>query len=42
MSVRADAWLSLNGRPARPLIDPTVDLAAEPLRLTGQSWILDP
>lgn len=28
--VYADAWVSLNGRPARRIIDPTIDLAAEP------------
>jgi len=38
--VRVDAWVSLNGGPAAPLIDPTVDLAAEPGRLTPQPWIL--
>jgi len=28
--VRVDSWVSVNGRAARRLIDPTVDLAAEP------------
>ncbi len=40
--VRVDAWMSLNGGPASPLIDPAVDLAAEPGRLTPQPWILPP
>jgi len=40
--VRVDAWVSLNGRPARRLIDPTVDLAAEPLDLWPDEWILSP
>lgn len=38
--VRVDAVVSLNGRPAAPLIDPSVDLAAEPWRLGPQPWIL--
>lgn len=40
VEVRVDAWMSLNGRPAAPLIDPDVDLAAEPWRLGHQRWIL--
>jgi vitamin K-dependent gamma-carboxylase len=42
VEVRVDAWLSLNGRPARLLVDPTVDLAAQPGRLGPHPWILDP
>jgi hypothetical protein len=38
--VRVDAMVSLNGRPAAPMIDPDVDLAAEPWRLGHQHWIL--
>lgn len=39
--VRADAWLSLNRRPAQALIDGTVDLAsAEPLVLAPAPWIV--
>lgn len=30
VQVRADVQASLNGRPEQPLVDPTVDLAAEP------------
>jgi hypothetical protein len=37
--VRVDAFVSLNGRPAQRLIDPDVDLAAEPWRW-HQRWIL--
>jgi hypothetical protein len=37
VTVHADALVSLNGRPLRPLIDPRVDLAAERLPAT---WIL--
>jgi hypothetical protein len=40
VEVRVDAWLSLNGRPARRLIDPTVDLAAEPRDIGDDDWIL--
>ena len=38
--VRVDAMVSFNGRPAARLIDPDVDLAAEPWRLGPQPWIL--
>jgi vitamin K-dependent gamma-carboxylase len=38
--VRADVMVSLNGRPAQRLIDPTVDLAAERFALTPHRWIL--
>ena len=41
--VRVDAWLSWNGRPHARLIDPAVDLAAEPWRHgRHQPWILEP
>jgi hypothetical protein len=40
VEVRVDAWMSLNGRPATRLIDPTVDLAAEPLDPWPDAWIL--
>ncbi len=38
--VRVDAVVSHNGRPAAPIVDPDVDLAAEPWRLGPQRWIL--
>ncbi|MBX3199010.1 MAG: HTTM domain-containing protein [Labilithrix sp.] len=38
--VTADVVVTLNGRPPARLIDPTVDLAAEPARLVGISWVL--
>ena len=38
--VRVDAFVSYNGRAAQRLIDPRVDLAAEPWRLGHQRWIL--
>jgi hypothetical protein len=38
--VYADAVVSLNGRPPARLVDPEVDLAAEPLRLGGTPWVL--
>ncbi len=40
VEVRVDAFVSMNGGVARRLIDPDVDLAAEPGRLTPQPWIL--
>jgi hypothetical protein len=40
VEVRVDAWASLNGRPAQRLIDPDVDLAAEPLDVWPDDWIL--
>jgi vitamin K-dependent gamma-carboxylase len=39
VEVRADAFVSLNGRPATRIVDRTVDLAREPYRL-HQPWIL--
>jgi vitamin K-dependent gamma-carboxylase len=40
VEVRVDAWSSLNGRRARRLIDPDVDLAAVDAGLAPASWIL--
>ena len=40
VEVRADAFVSLNGRPAARLVDPTVDLAAQPRDLWHDDWIL--
>ncbi len=40
VEVRADAFVSFNGRPAHRLVDPDVDLSREPYRLFGQPWIL--
>ena len=39
VQVRADAYVSLNGRPAAPFIDPTVDLAAERRDVWHDGWI---
>jgi vitamin K-dependent gamma-carboxylase len=39
VEVRADALVSLNGRPARPMIDPDVDLARVPDDLSAAGWI---
>lgn len=39
VEVRADALVSLNGRPAVPMIDPTVDLAAVDDGLARAAWI---
>lgn len=38
--VRAEAYVSLNGRRSRPLIDPTVDLARVPRSLAPKEWVL--
>jgi hypothetical protein len=40
VEVRGETAVSLNGRPYRPLIDPDVDLAAEPRNLYPAGWIL--
>jgi vitamin K-dependent gamma-carboxylase len=40
IEVRANAMVSLDGRNYKPLIDPTVDLAAQPRTLAPASWIL--
>ena len=40
VSVRADAWVTLNGHPARRLVDPAADLAAAPRDLAPKAWIL--
>jgi hypothetical protein len=40
--VRADVMVSLNGRPRRRLVDPTVDLAAAGDTLLPYSWVLPP
>ena len=40
VEVRADAWVSLNGRKAERLIDPTVDLASQPRDPWSDAWIL--
>ena len=42
VQVYADAWVSMNGRPASRIIDPTVDLAAQPRTLGPAPWILEP
>lgn len=40
--VRADSWVTMNGRPARRLIDPDVDLAAHARTDPPPGWILGP
>lgn len=41
--VRADAWVTMNGRPVRRLVDPEVDLAAHARGFSlPPGWILDP
>jgi hypothetical protein len=40
VEVRADAWVSFNGRRPQRLVDPTVDLAAVERSWRHQPWIL--
>lgn len=39
VEVRAQTMISLNGRDPYPIVDPTVNLAAEELTVTNASWI---
>jgi vitamin K-dependent gamma-carboxylase len=41
VEVRVDALVSLNGRPAAPMIDPDVDLAAVEDGIGRADWVLD-
>lgn len=38
--VYAEAFAALNGRPSQRLVDPSVDLAAQPRSLAAQWWLL--
>jgi vitamin K-dependent gamma-carboxylase len=40
VSVYADAFANLNGGPSQRLVDPAVDLAAQPRGLTAAPWIV--
>lgn len=40
VEVRAEVYVSLNGRSSQPLIDPTVDLTQVPRSLSTRPWIL--
>ena len=40
VEVRADVWVSMNGRPPQRLVDPSVDLAARPRTQAPKGWIL--
>ena len=40
VEVRAEAYVSFNGRASRLLIDPTVDLSVEPMSVLQKDWIL--
>ena len=42
VSVQADAFVSLNGRTSRPLIDPETNLASEPQGIGAKPWLLPP
>lgn len=41
VEIRAEAHVSLNGRPSRLLLDPTADLTRTPLSLAPKPWILE-
>lgn len=41
VEIRARALVTMNGRPAQLMIDPSVDLAAEPRSLAPAGWIVD-
>jgi hypothetical protein len=38
--VRAQVWVTLNGRPSKLLVDPTVDLSREYLGMHRNTWVL--
>lgn len=40
VEIRAEAWVSLNGRASRLLIDPTVDLTQEEEGWQAKTWVL--
>jgi hypothetical protein len=40
VEIRAEAYVSLNGRASRLLLDPTVDLTAQPRALAPNQWIV--
>ena len=39
-SVRADVWVTLNGRPSRQLVNPSVDLARESEGMHQYAWVM--
>lgn len=40
IEIRAEVWASLNGRKLQLLVDPTVNLAAQPSSLLPAKWII--
>jgi hypothetical protein len=40
VEVRAEAYVSVNGRPSEPLVDPDVDLSAATDGVAPRPWIL--
>ena len=40
VKVYADSWMAMNGRPRQQMIDPRIDLAAEPKSALPARWIL--
>jgi hypothetical protein len=41
VEVYAEVYVTLNGRGSRPLIDPAVDLSAQPIDVWHKGWILE-
>lgn len=39
VAVHADAWVAMNGRRSAPLVDPEIDLAAQPDDLAPRAWV---
>lgn len=39
--ITAEVFVSWNGRGSQPLINPTVDLTAQPVSLAHRPWILN-
>jgi hypothetical protein len=42
VAIRAQAYVSWNGRPSQLLIDPTVDLTAHANNLAPKTWVIEP
>ena len=40
VEVRADAWVTMNGRPSQRIVDPDLDLVAHPRGRLPEGWIL--
>ena len=40
LEVRAEAWVSMNGRQAERIVDPSADLLTQPRNMAPSEWIL--